>query len=70
MHGADHGPVERCVPKVKKEAGRGAAIIEAGPRRTDDQGRRKSIAARVVQMVQMDTCITCLIQKTLQISDV
>ena len=50
VHVADHGKVERGPATVTKEAGRGAAIIEAGPRRPDDQGRRKSIAARVVQM--------------------
>jgi len=50
VHGADHGKVERGLSEIKKKAGRRAAIIEAGPRRTDEQGRRKSIAARVVQM--------------------
>ena len=40
VHGADHGKVERCVPKVTKAAGRGFKAAEARPRRPDDQGRR------------------------------
>ena len=70
VHGADYRKVERGPATVTKEAGRRAAIIEAGSRRTDDQGRRKSTAARVVQMAGPDAVIKCLGTKALPISDV
>ena len=70
VHGADHGPVERGPATVTKEAGRSFKVAEAGPRRTYDQGRRKSIAARVVQMAGPDAVIKCLGKEALPISDV
>ena len=50
VHGADYWKIKRGPATVTKEAGRSFKVAEAGPCRTYDQGRRKSIAARVVQM--------------------
>ena len=70
VHGADYRKIERGPATVTKEAGRRAAIIEAGSRRTDEQGRRKSTAARMVPMAGPDSSIECLGTKALPISDV
>ena len=70
VHGSDYGKVERGLATVKKEAGRGFKVAEAGPRRSDEPGRRKSTAARVVPMAGPDAVIECLGTKARQISDV
>ena len=55
VHGADYRTVERGVPKVTKEAGRGSKAAEARRRRPCyDQGRREPVAARVGRVAGPD----------------